>query len=360
MRLDGKTNPQTATELEITKLSTVKNPAHAPALAAIIKSAAVENDVNVVKQTFLEAMGEIQLEEQTDLLMNGVWDSMWALRKSIRNTMGDTNVTNKKEVINKNIADFAATLSSIISSTTVIKSGGQDMKKEEIEKMLKEAVDPIQKKLVIAEGLANMNDVTKSLYHSLDEAGREDFLKKSPEDQAAQLTAHEVFVKSQADGSETLTLHGQTIVKSEVGAGVFTILKAQQAEIDTAREETKIEKEARQTVEYTKMAEGLYPNLPGDSAAKGSVMKTIASLPKEQQTTLTGMLKAGNEGIEMSKAYDELGTSYTNGSEDSPVAKLNKMAEDRSADKKITFAKAYDEVLQTEEGADLYAETLKS
>ncbi|MCK5345958.1 MAG: hypothetical protein KAR20_21255, partial [Candidatus Heimdallarchaeota archaeon] len=251
MRTDGKTNPQTATDLEITKLSTVKNPAHAPALAAIIKSAAISDEKeNVIKQTFMEAMGEIQLEEQTDQLMNGIWDSMWALRKSIRNTMSEATVTNKKEVINNNIADFATSLSGIISATTVIKSGGQDMKKEEIAAMLKEAVDPLNAKLAIAEDIAKMNDIIKAYYNTLDEKGKIAFLAKSVEDQTtdvtAATTAAEVLKKSTADGEESVVLHGETIVKSVVGASVFAVLKAQQIEIDTSKKEAKVEKEARQ------------------------------------------------------------------------------------------------------------------
>jgi len=365
MRTDGKTNPQTATGLEITKLSTVKNPAHAPALAAIIKSAALScDDENVIKQTFLEAMGEIQLEEQTDQLMNGIWDSIWALRKSIRNTMDEAAVANKKEVITNNIADFATSLSGIIAATTVIKSGGLDMKKEEIAAMLKEAVEPLNAKLVIAETLAKMNDVTKAHYNTLDEDGKLAFITKSAEEQATDVAAvtaaAEALKKSKAAGEESIVLHGEKIVKSVVGAGVFTILKAQQLEIDSSKKEAKIEKEARQIGEFTKMAEGLYPNLPGDAKIKGHVMKAISDMSdKTIQDALTTMLKSGNEGIEVAKAFDEVGHNFAPAGESSPMAKLNKMAEDKAATDSITFANAYDEVLKTSEGADLYAETLK-
>jgi len=366
MRTDGKINPQTAIDLEITKLSTVKNPAHAPALAAIIKSAAIsDKEENVIKQTFMEAMGEIQFEEQADQLMNGIWDAIWALRKSIRNTIEEEGVANKKEIINNNIADFATSLSGIISATNVIKSGGQDMKKEEITAMLKEAVDPLNAKLAIAEGIAKMNDVTKAHYNTLDEKDKVAFLAKSNEDQVidvtAATTAVEALKKSTADGEESVVLHGETIVKSVVGASVFAVLKAQQIEIDNSKNEAKVEKEARQIGEFTKMAEGLYPNLPGDAKIKGQVMKAIAEMPdKTVQDALTTMLKSGNEGIEVAKAFDEVGHNFTPASESSPMAKLNKMAEDKATTDSITFANAYDEVLKTSDGADLYAQTLKN
>jgi len=362
MRADGKTNPQTATDLEITKLSTVKNPAHAPALAAIIKSAAIsDEEENVIKQTFMEAMGEIQLEEQTEQLMDGIWDSIWALRKSIRNTMTEEGVTNKKEVINNNIADFATSLSGIISATTVIKSGGQDMKEEAIAAMLKKAVDPLKAELAVASEVAKMNDNTKSLYESLDDSGKEAFLKNSPEERETILLDHEKLMKSKEGDSESVVLHDQTIVKADCGAGVFAILKAQQIEIDTSKNEAKIEKEARQIGEFTKMAEGLYPALPGDSKTKGLVMKVISEMSdKTVQDALTTMLKAGNIGIETAKTFDELGHSFVPAGDSSPLSELNKMAQTKADDEKVTFAKGYDMVLQTPEGSNLYEKSLKN
>jgi len=359
MRQDGKTNKQTATELEITKLSTVKNPAHAPALAAIIKSVTEsDEEENVIKQSFMEAMAEITLEEQTDLLMNSIWDSIWALRKSIRNTMSDSDVTNKKEVIQNNISDFATNLSSVIASTNVIKTGGQDMKKDEIQAMLKKAVDPLKDELGIAKSIIKMSSEVRKHFDTLTDEEKADFLKKSTEDQ-------EAVVKSIADAmnksanDETAVIEGQTVVKSEVGAAVFSILKSQQTRIDKGQEDIVKERQARELIEFTKQAEGMYPNLPGESAAKGKVMKYLADADTDVRETLTGMLKAGNEGIEVSKAFDELGSSTVPVGGGTPLAKLNKMAEDKAAEDSITFAKAYNEVLETPEGAALYEKTLK-
>lgn len=359
MRQDGKTNKQTATNLAIDKLSVVANPAHTPALAAIIKSAVTDDgEENVIKQTFMEALSEINLEEQTDQLMNGVWDTMWALRKSIRKTMGDENITNKKEVIQNNISDFATSLGSLISTTNVIKTGGKDMTPEEIKAMIKEAVDPIQKDLGTAQAIVKMDAKTRVHYDALDAEGQENFLKMTPEDQASIIEKKEADLKKSAN-DETFELHGQIIRKSVVGESVFIVLKAQQEEIDKGKSDLIKERETREIMEFTKQAEGMYPNLPGEAQNKGLVMKAIAGMSSAVRDTLSGMLKAGNTGIELSKSFEDLGSDSIPTEGSSPVAKLNKMAEDKAAEDKISFAKAYDEVLKTDEGADLYAKSLK-
>lgn len=359
MRSDGKTNAQTATELEISKLSVVKNPAHSDALAAIIKTAFID-DENLFKQSFAEALQGIQLEEQIDQFMNSIWDHTWALRKSIRETIRDQQITNKKEILTRNISDFATALGGLVSNTNVIKSGGQDMKKEEVKALLKKAVDPLTKKLADAEAVLKMDLDTRVHFDALDKEGQENFLKMTTKDQVDVISKKKEkteAIKKAESADETAVVNGHTIVKSVVGESVFQILKSQQKQIDTGETNLKKERETRELIEFTKQAEGMYPNLPGDASEKGEVMKILTGLTKSVRETIMSMFKAGNEGIELSKSFTEIGTSLTGGS-DSPIAQLNKMAEDKAANDKIDFTKAYDEIMKTPEGAALYEKTL--
>lgn len=360
MRTDGKTNKQTATQLDISKLSVVGNPAHAQALAAIIKSASIEgDDENLFKQTFMEAMGDMVLEEQTEAFMSSIWDSIWALRRSIRNTIKDPNVSNKKEIITSNVTDFATSLGSIISSTNVIKSGGKNMKKEEVEAMVKSAVDPLNAKLAKSEAILKMDVETRVHFDALDTEGQDNFLKMSVEDQADVLKKKNEKV-NKAKNDESTVIDGVTIVKSEVGAGLFQVLKNQQSKIDKGEKDLTVEKEARELAIFEKQAEGLFPNLPGEPVLKGKVLKALKGLGKEIHDALSGMLKAGDKAIETAKMFDEYGTGEISIADDSSAdAQLNKMAEDYSAENKVNFHKAYTAVMETVEGKDLYEKTLK-
>lgn len=356
MRTDGKTNAQTVSKLNLDKLSVVKQPAQAPALAAIIKSIKEDNtDENIIKQTFMEALHEITLDEQISQLMDTMWDLSWALRKSIRGTVEDANVTNKKEVIQGNISDFATSMSNLVNEINIIKTGGSNMKPEEIQKMVNDGLAPLKEELDFAQTVIKMSPETRVHFDTLDSDGQKAFIKMSTEDQETAIKK----AKGTTDADETIVMHGQTIKKSDVGSGVFHVLQAQQAEIEEGKKAIAKEKGTRELMEFTKQAEGMYPNLPGDPSAKGMVMKTIAGLDTEIRDTLTGMLKAGNEGIEVSKTFTEIGSSTVPAGEVSAVAKLNKMAEDKAAKDNVTFAKAYNDILETEEGAKLYEQSLK-
>lgn len=352
MRFDGKNNAQMVTKLSISKLSNVQRPAHEDALAAIIKSNRMTPE-EIEKQTFMEALNEINMEEAASQLLDATWDLQWALRRSIRDTLEDQEVENKKEVIQNNIADFASALSGVIAASTIIK-GDDKMKPEEIKKMIEEAVSPVQKELAVQTNLAKMNDVTKSYYEGLSDEEKEGFLKM---DVAVQKSTAEAAHKKTEDlkkaNDESIVVSGKTIMKSEVGDAMFAVIKSQQEEISEAQTIAKAEREAREQQEFVKQAEGLLPNLPGDPNEKGIVLKSINTMPANVSKSLMAMLAAGNAAIE--KGFDEIGAGGV-GDPSSAVEKLNKMADSRAEEKGIPFAKAYSEVLETEEGQRLYEE----
>lgn len=348
MRSDDKTNPQTITELNLSKLSVVPKPAHEGAQAKIIKEAAITPE-QVEKQSFMETLQQHQVNEASQQLMDNTWDMTYALRKSIRKTIEDSTIQNKKDVIQGNISDFASTMGNMFSTTNVIKSTEEEMTPEEIQKMVDDANKPLQEKLVLAESIAKMNDETKAHYYTLDDEGKAAFLKMTD--------AEKVIKMTPAPDDESFTANGQTILKSEVGAGVFAMFKAQQKELEVQKTTTKAAQEKTELMEFTKQAEGVIPNLPGEPIAKGNVMMAISKMASDVKETLTAMLKAGNEAFTAAKTLDEFGVGGEiplNGT--SPVAKLNKMAEDKAVEENIPFAKAYDAVLQTKEGGALYGQ----
>lgn len=357
MRPDGKTTKQKATSLTLNKLSVVKKPAHQGALATIIKEAAVSEE-QVDKETFAETFNQIMIEDQAAELFNTIWDMTMALRKSIRKTVENIAITNKKQVIQTNITDFATALSGVITATSIIKQGGQEMSKEltqeQVDQMVKEAVQPYKDKLGIAEELAKMDDATTAHYNGLGDDDKATFLKMSDD---VRKTVVDNAVKKAAADDETFEADGNTIRKSDVGADVFQMLKNSHAKAENAEKIAKEEQEKREVQEFTKQAETDYPNLPGTPEVKGSILKAIAGMAKEVGDGLTAMLKAGNEGIADGKLFKEAGQGGTP-TTGSPEAELDKLAKEEAAKTNTTFAKAYSAVLGTERGNELYQETL--
>jgi hypothetical protein len=309
MRFDNKTNKQKATDLKISKLSVCATPAHEGALATIIKEAAIKDSDT----------SEDDINKKSTTAVSGDNDN---------NPEGDTEMT-----------------------------------KEEIEKMVNQAVGLVEKKLETSETLAKMNDKTKAYYHSLDTEEGSKFLKMSDEDKSSVLFKEDVKNKGvvqKVENDETFTANGKEIRKSVVGAGTFDFMKAQQAEIEKANNLFKVEKEKRELQDFMKQAELQYPNLPGEVNNKGMVMKSISSMPTEVRDTLSTMLKAGNEAMDSANLFKEIGSEGIPMDDGSPLSKLNKMAEEKARTDGTTEAVAYSAVLNTPEGNQLYNQSLKS
>ena len=343
MRFDGKTNKQSAKKLNITKLSVCENPAHSDALATIIKSAKV-TPKQVEKQTFMEALSQHHVEDEARKIYSVSWDLFNALDDSMRATVKDPLILNKKEVIQNNIADFATALTGVINSTNIIKEA--DMTKEEIQKMVDDAVAPVQKKLDLANALSKMNDETKLHYEGLDESGKESFLKMDDSARTSEIEKSKV-------SDEVIKMGDTEIKKSVVGNDAFQIMKAQQAQIDDGIKKTQEAVAKSEMMEFTKTAELLYPNLPGKPEDKGAVLKSMSKMSAIEKATLETMLKSANSANE--GLVEEVGSNGI---------PLNKSAEeslDALVKKRMELAKetepvAYTEVLKTSEGKKLMNE----
>ncbi len=375
-------------DLSVQEVSLVGRGANAGAHVSLFKSD--ESVEELAKQSFNEVLSEMELSEQTNQLIESLWDFSSAVRSSAVSIIRDPGVAEKKAAIKESLNQFMVAMSGLIDGTDIIKGeldispdettelveffeknkediinynknqndeGGSTM--SELEK-LKKAMEDLKKQFEDAEAanvvlkdfeiISKMDDVTKAYYNSLDEDGRKVFLAKNEKEWAEEIK------KSNVD-DETFSAHGRIIRKSVVGEDVYEILKAQQAEIDTNKDIAKKEIEKRETAEFTKSAETLYKNLPGEPEAKGKVLKAVNDLPKENKEVLETMLKAGNEAMNKSKVFTEIGSELTV-DEDSAEGKLQKMAEEHAKDNKVTYAKAYTTILKTEAGNKLYADSL--
>ena len=291
MRFDGKTTKQEAKDIKITKLSVVKRPAHEGALAKIIKSTTLNNAVPSAQNT----------------------------------NKGDVNMDQKE------LNDFVA-------------------------KQIADAVAPLQESLAKAEAMAKMTDVEKEYASTLDDEKKKEFMAMSPEKRKELMDSKKDIKKSDENvNEETFEMNGKTIKKSAVGEDVFFILKAQMEENRATKEALAKERDAREMQELAKQAKGLYPNLPCKDIEKAAVLKAMSTMSESTKKTLETMLKAGDEGLKLSKAFDEVGYAVDETSfDENPLTKLNKMAEDISTKEGVAYHVGYMKALETPEGMKLY------
>ncbi len=98
-------------------------------------------------------------------------------------------------------------------------------------------------------------------------------------------------------------------------------------------------------------------HLPGTQDAKVAILKAVDSLSGEDKAKALELLNSQDANI--SKAFEVLGVSG-GGEEanDTADSRLNALASRHAAAESIPFAKAYDAVLRTDEGAKLYNESV--
>ncbi len=143
-----------------------------------------------------------------------------------------------------------------------------------------------------------------------------------------------------AKGDETFESDGVTIRKSEVGENTFKLLKSQAEKIEIA--------------EFTKRAEGEFAHLPGETVAKAKAVRAVSKLGKEDREAVETMLKAGEKA--MADAMKVIGKGGSNDG-NTAESKLDALAKTHAETHKVDFTKAYNAVLETAEGRELYAQS---
>ena len=216
-----------------------------------------------------------------------------------------------------------------------------------VQEDLKKSDDALQ--LITAEKasvqfIASLSDVEKAHYEGLDDEGKTAFTKLSADKRAETL-------RKKADSDETIEYEGQTIRKSVVGDGSFVFMKSMLARADAS--EARAEKSANEALlsTMTKRGAAEFANLPLTDDEKGTMLKAISTLAKADRDLIEKALKAGNAA--MQKHFDPTGG---NGADGSAGEQLDGLVKAYMVDNKVDESVAFDKVLKTEKGADLYAQ----
>ncbi len=151
----------------------------------------------------------------------------------------------------------------------------------------------LQAQLAKALSLASMSDAEKTYLKTLTTAKQDEFVATEIDKRADFVKANPIIV----DDGETLIVAGQTIKKSEVGAVMFGVLKAQNAQISTISALLTSTTTALETETFAKRAELEYPYLPGTREEKGAMLAEIEKLPEVAKRATLASLKAASEAI---------------------------------------------------------------
>lgn len=196
-----------------------------------------------------------------------------------------------------------------------------DKEKAELEARLKKNDEALAR----ATSMATMTDAQKVFLNSLAKEKQDEFL-------GLETGKRDAFVKANTkviDDGEVIKIGDQTIRKSEVGDAMFSIVKAQQAMIETvttvAKTATDVAKTATEALEKASVdaeAEKLWPNLSGTAADKGTILKSIRAMPKPQADIMMASQNAANAAI--GKSFNLIGErpGSPSGGEGTPLAEV--------------------------------------
>lgn len=177
-----------------------------------------------------------------------------------------------------------------------------DAQAEEIKKANAER-DTALAKAAVAEAVGKLPADFQKYYTGLatDEA-KDAFLKMDAKAQRV------VVAKAADEAVDTIEIDGESFSKADVGPGAFAILKAQAKRQAALEKQLEIEREARETAEYTKQAEDEMDHLPGDTIMKAKVLRAIDQQIEDDDVreALGKMLACGNKAV--SAAFQRIGT----------------------------------------------------
>lgn len=285
MRIDGKTHARKATSLTVGFVSAVKDPAHEGAKSLVLKTrekTPMVTGEQVLKSAFTAALAERELQDGLDELFNKAWTLRSALREAAEDIAKDESITDKNTAMKSAIDEYLAA-EKVLADKLVTPS-------------------ELTVKTIV------MTPEQAEYYNTLDETNKTAFASMGD-------NARNALVSVAKTRDESITVEGETIMKSKVGEAVFKQMKAMQEKIEKSAEAEKVAK-AKKIVEET------LKNLPGEETEKTAVVLAIQSLPEKEANAVMKMLTSGDNlfadrmepaiavNKKAAKSFDELVAEY--------------------------------------------------
>lgn len=343
------------------------------------KAVIMKRDDSIAKGAFMDAVAVMEAEEAIWELWEDLWESDDAIRNAIWMIQNNPErYPNVQDAIIEALGEYSAKVqeqaAEVAAATVPSMDGGdeppsddptmksdhsdgdddQPLIPEEDNKMGKNSEPTVETltadltaandKLAKAEAFGKLTDAEKAHYANLDEAGQADFLKM---DEGARSNV----LKKAAESDPVIytSNDGEEFRKSD---DPRLVRMAKQADED--RKARLEEMAKRETLEFTKRAEDELGHLPGETDAKVALLKAISTIDNEAHVKeINSLLKAADGNIAASFETRGTGTPAAG----SPDEQLENLAKARAKEKDIPFAKAYTEVLETDEGKALYKQS---
>lgn len=337
-------------DFELTEISGVDRPAQPTATVSIMKKAT----------TFQNAIN--------DQTMNRViWESMDPLHDVIYSVTGNDNLdtATKTQLITSSVNQFADKIKndlgvsseSITKFITDLAKGNFNIEDEnmptEAEKHAAELA-AINKKLddavALAEAnaiLAKLNDDEKAFMSGMDDDAKKAFTSMTEDERK-----NKMEMTKAAD--ETITVNGSTVSKSAVGADVFMVLKAQQAQIAVQQEAVAKAEAQAQMATLTKRATDEFGHVVGKAEEIADVLKALDDATPEVKATAEAIFKSAEEMAV--KAFGKQGHRVSDGEGKSAAEELDTLAKAHATATSTDYNTAYAAII--EKHTDLYERVL--
>ena len=298
------------------------------------KAAGAANVPADLNKVFNDAATDWLADQETDMTIKTKADLTAAIEKA--QTAGDKVTVADVTAIHKAATELKA--EDLLPASGVLAKAADDTDlRDELAKMKK---------------VSELTPVEKAAYDKLDAAGKLAFLAKSATDRATDIE------KAAGDDPVVYTTLDGTDIRKSADPTLLALAKSG----DTARRELAKSQAAQEDVSLEKRAGDTLGNVGGELVGKKALLKALDSIADTTtRDAATAVLKSANE---LAKgAFKKNGTTAerttvaetADGQEMGEAeAKLDEMAKAHAKDNKVTFEKAYAEVIQTSEGSELY------
>jgi len=366
--------------IQLNELSLVDNPANKDSRVTIFKRATSDETVEAIAKAYLDPQNGAQpfgaflaarmADEAFSEVREELCPILYSMTDSVMSIVGDASITpdDKMLRVRSSVEEFMNAVRDKIPAVEgeLMKLAKVEVSKRKDTSMADEAkkiadletmVNDLKKKLEDSDKQHNVlvvkasfSDEMRTFFNALKtDAEKDAFIAMTAEQRQAE-------VKKAKDGDETITIEGQTVRKSEVGASQFEILKAQAKRLDEAEKSIRTANERAATASFEKQAVEDYSHLPGTVQERAAVLAHVATASEAVRKTATEILKAAEATAKA--AFGRAGSNHRKSGEGKTAAEeLDELAREHAKTNKVSFEKAYASVMETH--ADLYKRSLE-
>ena len=252
-------------------------------------------------------------------------------------------------------------------------------KAEQMNDIIKDIIDvPLEQETEVVEALVS-KELTDDARHGLigamrivqaykDEAGMREALValatlldfEKPEEEETPMAQEDVEMEKSSEDSINMN-----DIPDEVRAQVENLWKANEEAVKKAaelEEVLKAERDERLTKEFVAKAAENYGNIPGHTADElGLMVKSLHTHDEEAAKKIEGLLKTVSQVISKSELFVEAGVTVQDQGVKDPLNQLDSLAQKHCSENPgVSYAKAYDVVMKSDEGRKLYTEYVQS